>query len=427
MKSALNLLAIKGPAPSDLLGKVLLHAISRGLQKARGAIKDEDRQKLLHFLRNTGGLNMGGSPGDIVSSAQWGILFENEAALSENECGVFWQRLLSCLPPETYWGDTPKGLEGLMEELSSAYAFFAAKGCADEIITEQQNYERQLWDSFYIHLRERALLHPDGERSKELLALGRFPKKEDICRSILLAEYPEEFLHESLDEIEFSPWCSLLEKVFSRAPEKAIKMWRLLLDSACHSLKAIPKTAEQLLPEWEWLALPEKEQAHALLNALNDPLFAAQLFQSAFIGMLQLDIIGLCLSFGRHELGARLCKTALANPHLDPRWEKPFKQAISDGHDRQKEVPDFNDGEIFRYCSVLTESSNRPYAYLTSGLALKPGDIVQVPFGPKNTPTSGKVISITDCTRASAPWPPERTKSVIRVLSQGGTDNEKEQ
>ena len=82
MKSALNLLAIKGPAPSDLLGKVLLHAISRGLQKARGAIKDEDRQKLLYFLRNTGGLNMGGSPGDIVSSAQWGILFENEAALS---------------------------------------------------------------------------------------------------------------------------------------------------------------------------------------------------------------------------------------------------------------------------------------------------------------------------------------------------------
>ena len=65
----------------------------------------------------------------------------------------------------------------------------------------------------------------------------------------------------------------------------------------------------------------------------------------------------------------------------------------------------------------MVSVSSRPYAYLTGGLPLKVGDIVEVPFGSGNAIWQGEVVEVMDCTRATAPWPPEKTKTVSRVVT----------
>ena len=59
---------------------------------------------------------------------------------------------------------------------------------------------------------------------------------------------------------------------------------------------------------------------------------------------------------------------------------------------------------------------HRPYAYLTGGLPLKVGDWVEVPFGKDDVLRQGQVKSVMDCTRRVAPWPPELTKTVLRII-----------
>ena len=74
-----------------------------------------------------------------------------------------------------------------------------------------------------------------------------------------------------------------------------------------------------------------------------------------------------------------------------------------------------NDGTVYHYCTVRIEGATRDYAYLTGQLPVKVDDLVEVPYGDKNVPCRGQVTSIFDCTRLTAPWPPEKTKTVLRV------------
>ena len=75
-----------------------------------------------------------------------------------------------------------------------------------------------------------------------------------------------------------------------------------------------------------------------------------------------------------------------------------------------------DDGTVYHYCSVQLQGTHRSYAYLTGGLPLKAGDWVELPFGKGDLLRQGQVKAIMDCTRTVAPWPPEQTKTVIRVI-----------
>ena len=61
-----------------------------------------------------------------------------------------------------------------------------------------------------------------------------------------------------------------------------------------------------------------------------------------------------------------------------------------------------------------------PYhkALLAGELPLSVGDWVKVPFGMENVVKRGKVTSVTRCTRRTAPWPPEETKTVLCMTEQ---------
>ena len=426
LKKALGQLAPKNTVLSQLLGKVLLHNISTGIQNA-GALPDEKKAaELRTFLTTTTDLNLGENAEEIMRDAKRGVLFREEAALSETDCGTFWTELLSTRPVEDYYNRVdPDGLFDLLSELSSAYAYFGGK--KDEEMGEAQDYQNALEEAYNTHWQNKVLLHPDAERAERLLAQGEFPDYEDICREILLVEYPEEVPHETAEDFDELSWNDILNDVFASNMAKGIQMWRRLLDIAEPALKTDAKTAEKLLPDWDWLDSPSHNQV-LLLTALDDERFASQLFESASIGRLQYDVLNACRDCGQEKLEQHCLELALKNPYLEENWEKRFRRVftttLSSGstkprsHATAKPIADTkpDDGTVYHYCSVQVQGTRRPYAYLTGGLPLKVGDWVELPFGKDDVPRHGQVKAVMDCTRMVAPWPPEQTKTVIRTI-----------
>lgn len=427
LKKALGQLAPKNTLLSQLLGKVLLHNISTGIQNA-GALPDEKKaEELRTFLTTTTDLNLGENAEEIMRDAKRGVLFCEEAALSETDCGTFWTELLSTRPVEDYYNRVdPDGLFDLLSELSSAYAYFGGK--KDEEMGEAQDYQNALEEAYNTHWQNKVLLHPDAERAERLLAHGEFPDYEDICREILLVEYPEEVPHETAEDFDELSWESILDDVFASNTAKGIQMWRRLLDIAEPSLKTDAKTAEKLLLDWDWLDSLSHDQVLPLLGALDDERFASQLFESAYIGRLQYDVLNACRDCGQEKLGQHCLELALKNPYLEENWEKRFRRVFTTtlpsgstkprSHATAKPIADTkpDDGTVYHYCSVQVQGTRRPYAYLTGGLPLKVGDWVELPFGKDDVPRHGQVKAVMDCTRMVAPWPPEQTKTVIRTI-----------
>ena len=427
LKKALGQLAPKNTLLFQLLGKVLLHNISTGIQNA-GALPDEKKaEELRTFLTTTTDLNLGENAEEIMRDAKRGVLFCEEAALSETDCGTFWTELLSTRPVEDYYNRVdPDGLFDLLSELSSAYAYFGGK--KDEEMGEAQDYQNALEEAYNTHWQNKVLLHPDVERAKRLLAQGKFPDYEDICREVFLVEYPEEVPHESAEDFDELSWDYILDDVFASNMAKGIQMWRRLLDIAESALKTDAKTAEKLLPDWDWLDSPSHDQVLLLLTALDDERFASQLFESASIGRLQYDVLNACRDCGQEKLGQHCLELALKNPYLEENWEKRFRRVFTTtlpsgstkprSHATAKPIADTkpDDGTVYHYCSVQVQGTRRPYAYLTGGLPLKVGDWVELPFGKDDVPRHGQVKAVMDCTRMVAPWPPEQTKTVIRTI-----------
>lgn len=427
LKKALGQLAPKNTLLFQLLGKVLLHNISTGIQNA-GALPDEKKTaELRTFLTTTTDLNLGENAEEIMCDAKRSVLFREEAALSETDCGTFWTELLSTRPVEDYYNRVdPDGLFDLLSELSSAYAYFGGK--KDEEMGEAQDYQNALEEAYNTHWQNKVLLHPDVERAKRLLAQGEFPDYEDICREILLVEYPEEVPHETAEDFDELSWNDILSDVFASNMAKGIQMWRRLLDIAEPALKTDAKTAEKLLPDWDWLDSSRHNQVLLLLTALDDERFASQLFESASIGRLQYDVLNACRDCGQEKLGQHCLELALKNPYLEENWEKRFRRVFTTtlpsgstkprSHATAKPIADTkpDDGTVYHYCSVQVQGTRRPYAYLTGGLPLKVGDWVELPFGKDDVPRHGQVKAVMDCTRMVAPWPPEQTKTVIRII-----------
>ncbi len=98
-------------------------------------------------------------------------------------------------------------------------------------------------------------------------------------------------------------------------------------------------------------------------------------------------------------------------------YRPPVSSNAPGGHSpgpEEEGTPASPSPEMHRYCIVNFPESRKGYSYLADGLDLAEGDIVIVPAGPENTPSAVRVVSVCDCTAESAPYPPERTKSVIR-------------
>ena len=427
LKKALNQIAPQNALLSQLLGKVLLHHISTGIQHT-GALPDEKKaEELRSFLHNTTDLNLGESADEIMRDVKRGVLFREEAALSEADCGTFWTELFSTRPAEDYYNLVdPDGLFELLSELSSAYAYFGGK--KDEEMGEAQDYQNALEEAYRTHWQNKVLLHPDVERAKRLLAQGKFPDYEDICREILLVEYPEEVPHETAEDFDELSWERVLDDVFTRDPEKSIQMWRRLLDIAEPSLKINAKTAEKLLPDWDWLESPTDDQALPLLVALEDARFVSQIFESAYLGRLQFSVLEICRDCGEETLARHCMDLALKNPCLEERWRKRYTQVLAAAPSSKRTKPPDRAlarppvstqkkpaGEsYYQFCNVQFKEDGATYAYLTGGISLKAGDFVVVPIGDHQAEKLARVTEVFVCSTQNAPYPPEKAKFVLR-------------
>lgn len=427
LKKALGQLAPKNILLSQLLGKVLLHHISAGIQHA-GALPDEKKaEELRTFLHNTLDLNLGESAEEIMRDAKRGVLFREEAALSETNCGTFWTELLATRPVEDYYNRVdPDGLFELFSELSSAYAYFGGK--KDEEMGEAQDYQNALEEAFNTHWQNKVLLHPDVERAKRLLAQGKFPDYEDICREILLVEYSEEVPHETAEDFDELSWERVLDDVFTRDSEKGMEMWRRLLDIAEPSLKTDAKTAEKLLPDWDWLESPTDDQALPLLVALDDERFVSQLFESAYLDRLQFNVLEICRDCGEETLARHCMDLALKNPCLEEQWRKRYTQVLAAAPSSKRTKPPARalarppvstpakpTGEsYYQFCNVQFKEDGATYAYLTGGISLKAGDFVVVPIGDHQAEKLARVTEVFVCSTQNAPYPPEKAKFVLR-------------
>ena len=427
LKKALGQLAPKNILLSQLLGKVLLHNISAGIQNARALPDEKKAEELRTFLHNTLDLNLGESADEIMRDAKRGVLFREEAALSETNCGTFWTELLATRPVEDYYNRVdPDGLFELFSELSSAYAYFGGK--KDEEMGEAQDYQNALEEAFNTHWQNKVLLHPDVERAKRLLAQGKFPDYEDICREILLVEYPEEVPHETAEDFDELSWERVLDDVFADDPEKGMEMWRRLLDIAEPSLKTNAKTAEKLLLDWDWLESPTDDQALPLLVALDDERFVSQLFESAYLDRLQFNVLEICQDCGEETLARHCMDLALKNPCLEEQWRKRYTQVLAAAPSSKRtkppacalarppaSTPAKPAGEsYYQFCNVQFKEDGATYAYLTGGISLKAGDFVVVPIGDHQAEKLARVTKVFVCSTQNAPYPPEKAKFVLR-------------
>ena len=427
LKKALRQIAPNDTSLSQLLGKVLLHHISAGIQHA-GALPDEKKaEELRTFLTTTTDLNLGENAEEVMRDAKRGVLFREEAALSETDCGTFWTELLSTRPVEDYYNHVdPDGLFELFSELSSAYAYFGGK--KDEEMGEAQDYRNTLEEAYHTHWQNKVLLHPDVERAKRLLAQGKFPDYEDICREILLVEYPEEVPHETAEDFDELSWKRILDNVFADDPEKGMEMWRSLLNIAEPSLKTDAKTAEKLLLDWDWLESPTDDQALPLLVALDDERFVSQLFESAYLDRLQFNVLEICRDCGEETLARHCMDLALKNPCLDEQWRKRYTQVFAAAPSSKRTKPPARAlarppvstpakpaGEsYYQFCNVQFKEDGAAYAYLTGGISLKAGDFVVVPIGDHQAEKLARVTEVFVCSTQNAPYPPEKAKFVLR-------------
>ena len=83
-----------------------------------------------------------------------------------------------------------------------------------------------------------------------------------------------------------------------------------------------------------------------------------------------------------------------------------------------------NDKTIYTYCGVLIPFSSRPYSFRTDDNSIKIGDTVIVPVGENEKEMKGRVVSIGQYLRLSAPYPVEKTKLIIRKAEEESKNRE---
>lgn len=427
LKTALTAVAGKRAAQIfPILGQVLLHEITLGIRRGAGTASKTKLSELRDFLQSTSELNVGFTPKEVIKKCSCKeVLYPAEGALSDRECGTFWTGLIDLLPRKCYFKGEPEGLSDLFFELSSACAYFSGGDMDDA-----RKRRNELQEAFRLHWQKKAILQPDVERARALLVKGSFPKYEDPCRDILVSEYPEEvdgYSSFALDDLE---WTDILNDVFDRNIRKAIAMWHRLLNAAAPCLSTSEKTAAMLLDELidsRWRNAMEDERAEAFVTALEEDTFAKAVFQSAYVGQLQLELLRSCKKYGKTELGQRCVALLEDNPYPQKKWRvslEVIRRAL-DGKSSPKRnrgphtkstVESVEDGTVYRYCHVRLPDINRSYAYRTEDLTIRVGDSVCVPFGARNTEMIATVVAVGDYLRSTAPYPPEHTKKILRVI-----------
>lgn len=141
-----------------------------------------------------------------------------------------------------------------------------------------------------------------------------FSENEQACRDLLIAAFPAAAGYWSAQELSEMDVMDLLVETGARHPETAIEMMKLLLDTAERRLQD-PETAAYLLGNVLYdLCLSGYIRPRLLEQLKTDDRLARQLFQSAYVGSPQEDILLSCAQLGEEELRQKLLDLLSGNP-----------------------------------------------------------------------------------------------------------------
>ena len=141
-----------------------------------------------------------------------------------------------------------------------------------------------------------------------------FSENEWACRDLLIAVFPEAVRHWSTEELSEMDAMDLLVETCEHDPETAIQMMKLLLDTAESHLQD-PEAAYFLLGnELYDLCLSGYIRPRLLDHLKADDRLARQLFQSAYVGSPQEDILLSCSQMGERDLRQKLLDLLAYNP-----------------------------------------------------------------------------------------------------------------
>ena len=233
-------------------------------------------------------------------------LFRSEGVLEEHVCGTFWGRLIGVLPPWSEERERPADLDGLLDAMAACHAVFSGGG-------DQEAVRQRLEDAFFHHWRAHSPTRAQAEDAVRRWDFSRCPR---AMADLLLLAFPQAARRWDTDQLaEWTVWDLLCEVWRDGEQETALEMWRLLLDTAGARLGE-PQAAEELLngplESGLWF---DGEGLEPLAEALKgDESFARQVFQSAFVGDLQENLLRTCADLGELELGRHLLDLLSQNP-----------------------------------------------------------------------------------------------------------------
>lgn len=142
-----------------------------------------------------------------------------------------------------------------------------------------------------------------------------FAGNEWAFRDLLIAAFPQAVDRWQTEELAGMDAMDLLVLTGKQDPETAISMMKLLLDTAQENLQN-PEAAELLLGyELYDLCLLENIWPNLLAHLQTDERLAQQLFQSAYVGSPQEDILLSCAQRGEGELQKKLLVLLVGNPY----------------------------------------------------------------------------------------------------------------
>ena len=354
-------------------------------------------------------------------------LFLKEGCLTQEDCGNFWQAIIAKLPPyydeeepefkdgylrlnlapDTSY-DIEKSLRKLLENLFPLVSFFA--GAAEKAADQRNN---RLLVYFTVHWEALQGKYIDP------------PSFSDAVVGRLVEKFPQLYKYWSLEQLEDILSGELFNELYRADPEFAISVWQSIPDTTAPL--ADPKAAEDFMYAFELIWFDSEASPELLcpvLDALHDEAFARQVFLSAFVEYFHWHIIRAAYVCSGQSFAKHLWNLLMKNPLPHDRWKSGYEDMLEflDEHnvpwktwDREPAIaPHDDDTTVYRYCTVRIPNLRRTYAYLTNGLDLKVGDQVYAPLGHMDAPVLGTVISVENHSRSTAPYPPEKTKKLLR-------------
>lgn len=276
---------------------------------ARPLIYPQNRtEDNLHLLRAFFGRYSVCTAAEVLAAAKSGTEpFAEEYRLTEKLLGSFWTDLFARFPGYGPGETLPDAVEDLLRGAAAVESVFSGED-EDALLRRYREVLRRHWLRW-------ADSHRDAAAAETALRRGDHAGYPRMAEDLLIASFP--WLADGLtpEELYSMDLFALLERTAKKDPAKVVILWRRLLEAAAPNLGR-ETCAEFMLDELPEYFRQDTVAMERLLEAMKtDDALARRVFQSAWAGPFQEDLLDTCDWMGEPELRARLLGLLKENPY----------------------------------------------------------------------------------------------------------------